>query len=109
MKRSAGNSDRSSWHAFITTFLLTLTNPATILSFIAVFAGLGLGTTTTNYAHAVSLVLGIIFGSAIWWLLLSCGVAFVLHHRLSPNIMRRINRFSGIIIFVFGIFALSMR
>jgi arginine exporter protein ArgO len=53
--------------------------------------------------------LGITFGSATWWLLLSGGVAFILHHRLSPTVMRNINRFSGIIIFAFGIFALSMK
>jgi threonine/homoserine/homoserine lactone efflux protein len=108
-ERSTGKSDRSSWHAFATTFLLTITNPATILAFVAVFAGLGLGTTSTDYAHAIVLVLGIILGSATWWLFLSGGVAFILHHRLSPTIMRNINRFSGIIIFAFGIFALSMR
>ncbi len=107
--QSTGNSDRSAWHAFGTTFLLTLTNPATILSFIAVFAGLGLGTTSTDYAHAVILVLGIILGSAIWWLFLSGGVAFILHHRLTPATMQSINRFSGIIILAFSVFALSMK
>src|SRR5579863_7079285 len=108
-ERSAGHTDRSPWHAFATAFLLTLTNPATILSFIAIFAGLGLGTTSTDYTHAIVLVLGITLGSAIWWLCLSGGIAFILHQRLSPTIMRRINRFSGIIIFAFGIFTLSMR
>jgi len=108
-EKSAGHADRSPWHALSTTFLLTLTNPATILSFIAIFAGLGLSQTSSDYFHAIILVLGITLGSAIWWLLLSGGVAFILHHRLSPTVMRNINRISGIIIFSFGIFALSMR
>jgi threonine/homoserine/homoserine lactone efflux protein len=108
-ERSAGSDDRSLWHAFGTTYLLTITNPATILSFIAIFASLGLKTTTTDYLHAIILVIGITLGSAIWWLLLSGGVAFILHHRLNPAIMRGINRFSGIIILAFGLFALSMR
>jgi len=105
-QRSAGKSDRSSWHAFSTTYLLTVTNPATILSFVAVFAGLGLGTSSTDYSQAIVLVSGIILGSAMWWLSLSGGVAFVLHHRLSPVVMRSINRLSGIIILIFGIYAL---
>src|SRR3990167_9228812 len=88
-EKSAGNSDRSPWHALLTTFLLTLANPGTILSFIAVFAGLGLGTTYADYIHAIVLVLGITLGSAIWWLLLSSGVAFILHHRLNPASLRR--------------------
>ena len=107
--KSSGNSDRSPWHALFTTFLLTLTNPATILSFVAVFVGLGLGTTHADYVHAITLVLGITLGSAIWWLLLSSGVAFILHHRLNPASLRRINRFSGMIILAFGIYALSMK
>lgn len=45
-EKSANNPDKSIWHAFGSTYFLTLTNPATILLFVAVFAGLGLGTTT---------------------------------------------------------------
>lgn len=108
-EKSAGNSDRSPWHALGTTFLLTLTNPATILSFIAIFAGLGLSQTSSDYVHAIVLVLGITLGSAIWWMLLSGGVAFILHHRLSPAVMKNINRVSGLIILSFGIYALSMQ
>lgn len=108
-QRLEGSEDKSGIHAFGTTYLLTLTNPATILSFIAIFAGLGLNTTSTDYIHAIILVLGITLGSAVWWLLLSCGVAFILHHRLSPAVMRRINKFSGMIILAFAVFALSMK
>lgn len=108
-EKSAGNSDKSSWHALFTTYFLTITNPATILSFIAVFAGLGLGTINPSYADAIILILGITVGSAIWWMILSSGVAFILHHRLSATMMQRINRLSGVIIFSFGVFALLMR
>lgn len=107
--KSSGKNDRSPWHAFITTFFLTLTNPATILSFVAVFAGLGLVAESTNYLDALSLVSGITLGSACWWLLLSGGVAYILHHRLSPALLRGINHFSCIIMFVFGLYALLMR
>lgn len=101
--------DKSAWHAFATTYLLTLTNPATILSFIAVFAGLGLGTIHPDVLNAMILVLGIILGSAAWWLILSGGVAFILHHRITQNTMRYINWMSGVIILIFGIFALYIR
>jgi threonine/homoserine/homoserine lactone efflux protein len=103
------NNDKSGLHAFGTTYLLTLTNPATILSFIAIFAGLGLSATSTNLTRAIILVSGITLGSAAWWMLLSCVVAFFLHHRLSPAVMRGINKFSGMIILAFGFFALSMK
>lgn len=105
--KSAGKSDKSSWHAFGTTFLLTLTNPLTILSFIAVFAGLGLGTTHPDFNNAVILVLGITVGSAIWQISLCSFVAFILHHRLNITSTQMINRISGIIILLFGLYALN--
>lgn len=108
-KRIVGQSDRSSWHACATTFLLTLANPATILSFIAIFAGLGIGTENANYIEAMMLVLGITLGSALWWLFLSGGVAFVLHRKLGDSIMREVNWISGVIILAFGVFALFAR
>jgi threonine/homoserine/homoserine lactone efflux protein len=105
-KRSiALQNDSASWHALGTTYLLTLTNPATILSFIAIFAGLGLVNTTNDYGHAIALVAGVMIGSAIWWLLLSASVAFLLRHQLSPGLMRGFNYFSGGIILVFGLTA----
>lgn len=100
--------DRSPWHACATTFFLTLINPMTIISFIAIFAGLGLGSANTNYIHATLLVIGITLGSAIWWLLLSGGTAFILRHRINAKTMRAINWVSGIIVLAFGIFALKM-
>lgn len=106
-KTNNGKPDKSAWHAFATTYFLTLTNPITILSFVAIFAGLGLGSMGADYIHAVLLVIGITLGSAIWWLLLSGGVAFVLHHRITPTTMRAINWLSGIIILAFGIYALK--
>jgi len=60
--------------AYATTFFLTLTNPMTIISFAAIFAGLGLASTSGNYVSAGVLVLGVFIGSALWWLILSGGV-----------------------------------
>lgn len=108
-EKSANTSDHSSWHALSTTYLLTITNPVTILSFVAIFAGFGLSQTSSDYTQAIILVLGITLGSAMWWLLLSSGVAFILHHRLSPALMKNINRISGFIILSFGVYALSMK
>lgn len=107
--RSTSSFDNSSLHALGATYLLTLTNPTTILSFIAVFAGVGLGTSNPSFNDAVILVFGITLGSALWWFILSVGVAYILHHRLSPRLMQWINRASGIIILCFGLFALFLK
>jgi threonine/homoserine/homoserine lactone efflux protein len=79
--------------AFASVLLLTLGNPATILSFLAVFASLGAGTVPGSSAAGV-MVLGVFVGSALWWLTLALGVA-ALRHKISPLGMRRINRAAG--------------
>ncbi len=91
--------------AYISTLLLTLTNPLTILSFAAVFAGLGLGSAQRDYASAVVLVLGVFAGSALWWLTLSTGVG-LLRTRVRPRLLVWVNRISGTIIAAFGVAAL---
>jgi arginine exporter protein ArgO len=77
----------------------------TILSFAAIFAGLGLASAPGSYASAAVLVLGVFSGSALWWLLLSGGVS-LLRGRFTPGSLRWVNRVSGIIIAGFGLLAL---
>jgi threonine/homoserine/homoserine lactone efflux protein len=89
---------------YLSIFFLTLTNPITILSFAAIFAGLGLADNAGDYASAGLLVLGVFCGSALWWLLLSFGVS-LFRERVTSKWMLWINRFSGGIVFAFGIAA----
>jgi len=91
--------------AYGSTLFLTLTNPMTILSFAAIFAGLGVGSVRGNYLSAGLLVLGVFIGSALWWLILSGGVSF-LRAKFSPRWSRWVNRISGLIIIGFGLAAL---
>lgn len=89
---------------FLYTFFLTLTNPLTILSFLAVFAGFGLTNLSEGYAGAIRLVFGVFIGSALWWLLLSEGVT-LFRKKVSKQIMGWINRTAGILISAFGLAA----
>jgi threonine/homoserine/homoserine lactone efflux protein len=91
--------------AYASTFVLTLTNPMTILSFVAIFAGLGLAS-RVDYRRAAMLVAGVFAGSAAWWLLLSSGTA-MLRTRLSDRWMRVVNHVSGAFIFAFGVYAIA--
>lgn len=89
--------------AYLSTFFLTLTNPMTILSFAAIFAGtMFIGNTNSP----LLLVAGVFAGSATWWLVLSFGVG-TLRERLTAQRMAWINRISGAIIIIFGMLALS--
>lgn len=86
------------------TLFLTLTNPMTILSFVTIFAGLGLAETGGNYMGAAILVLGVFTGSAAWWLLLSSGVSWW-KTKFNLHRLQSLNRLAGVIIVAFGIVA----
>lgn len=92
------------WVAYLSTFILTLTNPMTILFFAAVFAGLVVGRGDDHYVTAGILVLGVFIGSASWWLVLS-GFTGLLRGIFDANRMRWLNRISGLIIIGFGLVA----
>ncbi|HRX03871.1 MAG TPA: LysE family translocator [Anaerolineae bacterium] len=109
MPQTAVRDDKSSRTLagdYASTFLLTITNPLTIISFAAVFAGLGLGSGYDDLGSALLLVAGVFTGSALWWLLLS-GAVSLLRGRITENGLRWVNRVSGVIITVFGVVALA--
>ena len=93
--------------AFTATFGLTLANPATILSFVAVFAGLGIAG-AGSWREATVLVAGVFLGSALWWLILS-GTVGALRSRLDLSALRWVNRLSGAVLVAFGVAALAWR
>ena len=91
---------------YLSTFVLTISNPLTILSFAAIFAGLGGQNLQTGDSIAASLmVAGIFLGSVTWWLLLSY-LASRFQKRINPPTMTWINRLAGLIITGFGAAAL---
>ena len=106
-KENGGNTSRVRYApAFFSTLLLTLTNPATVLSFMAVFAGLGLGTNGRDYGTAEIVVAGVFAGSALWWLLLSGSVSLVRHKFTATNMIWT-NRVSGVLLLCFGLIAIA--
>lgn len=89
---------------FAESFILTLTNPMTLLGFLAVFAGIGLPSNSTPWEVGF-IVIGVVAGSAAWWLFLS-GLAAHYRERLPPQLLDRFNRGAGYLIVVFGMAAL---
>jgi threonine/homoserine/homoserine lactone efflux protein len=91
--------------AYASTFVLTLANPMTIISFAAAFTALGLGQ-TGGAAGGAALVAGVFGGSALWWLTLSAVVARV-GRGLGPGALAWVNRASGLVIMAFGLAAVA--
>lgn len=94
--------------AYVSAFLLTLTNPMTILAFVAIFASLLAGDAQMKGADTSSLiliVLGVFLGSSAWWLILST-LTSLLRNRLNPQSMRWVNIASGCVIATFGLAAI---
>lgn len=89
---------------FLTTYLLTLSNPATILSFVAIFAGLGI-TLADGWTGKSVTVAGVFLGSALWWIILA-GFSARLRERISSHVLKRINLISALIILVMACAAL---
>ena len=93
--------------AYTSTLLLTLTNPQTILAFLAIFAGLGLSSSARSVVDVNSLLVvgGVFLGSALWWLVLSSGV-YLLRARFTATWLLWVTRLSGVILLLFGLYAL---
>ena len=89
--------------AFASIYALTMTNPLTILSFAAVFAGLGLAI-GSSFVDAAVLTLAVWAGSTLWWVVLTSIVSW-LRERVSTRALHLINRISGVALVIFGLVA----
>ncbi|MFO7683003.1 MAG: LysE family transporter, partial [Chloroflexota bacterium] len=89
-------------HAFFSTLFLTLSNPVTILSFTAVFAGFGVGSQSGGAGAGAALVAGVFLGSALWWLTLT-GLVTAVRGKLNDTLFRAINVLSGLILLGFAL------
>jgi threonine/homoserine/homoserine lactone efflux protein len=90
--------------AYLSILGLTMTNPMTILSFGALFAGLGV--TGGNVAGAALITLGVFLGSCAWWVVLTSLIGAV-RSRVTTTWIRRINVASGIAIWVFAVISIG--
>jgi len=93
--------------AFASGFVLTATNPLTVLGFVAIFAGFGVGQGLTDTSRAVALVIGVMAGSILWWLILN-GIIARIRHFFAPRTLQRVNLAAGALIAAFGFYELTI-
>jgi threonine/homoserine/homoserine lactone efflux protein len=93
--------------AIASTFALTITNPATLLFFTGMFAGVGsLAGSSGDFTDARWIVLGVVLGSAGWWLILTTVIG-LFHARIDGDRVLAINRVCGFLVAVFGLAVLG--
>ena len=91
-----GNDGRSGAATTAQLFVLTIANPMTILTFLALFVGAGVGT-AAGYEYAAALTAGVFAGSLLWWIVVS-GIVGTLRQRINDRTLGWINRASALII-----------
>jgi threonine/homoserine/homoserine lactone efflux protein len=96
---AGASSGAQLWRCFAGTFVLTLSNPATILSFVAVFGTLA---ARVQISSPLTMVAGVLVGSALWWLLLSALVGR-LRERFDARWRRRVNAASALVLAAFAL------
>lgn len=93
------------WGDYLSTLFLTIINPTTIISFTALFAGIGVGSFGNNIFMSTFLVVGVFLGSTLWWLLLCLGVSWM-KTKAKNFSLEIINKLSGVIIALFAVVVL---
>ena len=93
---------------FMSTFVVTITNPLTIMGFLAIFAGLNLINTQRGYMDASVLVAGVVAGSCIWWLALVVIFGFICS-KFEISCLGALNKIVGVVIVMMGLFTIIVQ
>jgi threonine/homoserine/homoserine lactone efflux protein len=87
---------------FLSTFIITVTNPMTIMGFLAIFAGFNLINSQRGFLDASILVAGVVAGSGIWWLALIIIFGFI-RSKFEFSYLNAVNKIAGALIVLLGI------
>ncbi len=89
----------------LSIFILVLTNPQTILVYIAMMAGLGLGTDNMNHFNASVVIAGVFTGSLCWWFLLTT-ITSLFKAKINLTRLKLVNTINGLLLSVVGAWAI---
>jgi threonine/homoserine/homoserine lactone efflux protein len=107
MESRTHRSTASAVTALVSGFVLTATNPLTVLGFVAIFAGFGVGKGLTDTNRVLMLVIGVTAGSTLWWMTLN-GIVARIRHLFAKRTLQRLNLAAGSIIAAFGFYELTV-
>lgn len=94
--------EKGHFKVFFLTFIITITNPLTLLSFVAIFSALG----TENFENDIGIGLlsfGVFLGSSSWWALVSSSSSYFAN-KIRSSSAKLINKIAGFLIIGFSLF-----
>jgi threonine/homoserine/homoserine lactone efflux protein len=103
--RDRDKSEKTLWRDFYSVFILSISNPYTILIFVAFFSGIHINVNIKPELVPFFLIPGVFIGAMAWWFSLSYFLSrFKKKIRLRAIV--RINRLGGVVIILIGILLL---
>jgi threonine/homoserine/homoserine lactone efflux protein len=107
-KTNGTENNRGLLGDFLSTFVLTLTNPMTFVAFAAIFTTMGVGAVKGHSILTAELVGGVFAGSGLWWFIL-CAGAYALRAHFDFRKLTTINRATGVFVLVVGLIYLCVK
>ncbi len=89
---------------FVSTFLITISNPLAIFLFLAFFAGFGVVKKGDNYFNHMLLITGVMSGASLWWFILT-SVVNLFRSKINLRRLWWLNKIAGATIVVLVVIA----
>ncbi len=104
--RKHRNKKGNHFEEIVSTFIVTLSNPAVFFAFLAMFAAFNVINSQAGHLGTITAIAGIFVGSMLWWYVLS---AMINHFRTKIRLKNLwwLNKIMGVIVFLCGILALA--
>ena len=87
---------------FLTTFLVTLSNPLSVFVFVAIFTGYSIVLQFSQPLEALLMIGGIFMGGSLWWFIIT-GLANLFRHKFTINTLYWANRIIGLGVIVVAV------
>ena len=95
----------SYWQDYLTSFLLTLSNPLMIFLYIGLFAQYNFISSESHFVEIAIGICSVFTGAALWWFLITL-LASIFRKRFNIRGLWILNKATGLLIFVIALVAL---
>lgn len=104
-KEMVESKNLNSLKMFLSSFLVGITNPAAILTFLFAFSYFEISK-KLHFGEGIQVVLGVFIGTTLWWMILAV-VVDILKKCKAKNSVTQLNKIFGTILVLFGIIIIT--